>query len=70
MGLPCPTPPGRLGLLDEFSKCMEEEGLSNSHRDGGPEVILEEDFIMATSSISCISSPKACHKSGFLQPTR
>lgn len=50
MGLPCPAPPGRLGLLDEFSKSMEEEGLSSSHRDGGPEVILEEDFVMASSS--------------------
>ena len=69
MGLPCPAPPGRLGLLDDFNKSVEEEGLSSSHRDGGPEVVLEEDFVMASSSISYISGPKACHKSGFLQPT-
>lgn len=54
MGLPFPSPPGRLGLLDYFSKSMEE-GLSSSHSAGGPEVVLEKDFVMISSSGS--SSP-------------
>jgi len=52
-----------------LSKSVEAESLSSSHRDGRPEVVLEEDFVMAGSSIPYISSLMASHKPAFLQPT-
>lgn len=37
---------------------------------GEPEVVLEEDSVMASSNVSYISSPKASHKPASLQFTQ